>query len=55
MYNPSMSASAIRLARLIALEEGMEDLVEPAVPSFIQLPASTVTADNVEQFIDLGF
>jgi ribose transport system substrate-binding protein len=55
MYNPSMSASAIRLARLIALNEGMEDLVEPDVPSFIQLPASTVTADNVDQFIDLGF
>jgi ribose transport system substrate-binding protein len=55
MYNPSMSASAIRLARLIALNDGMEDLVEPDVPSFIQLPASTVTADNVDQFIDLGF
>ena len=55
MYNPSMSASAVRLARLIALDEGMEDLVEPDVPSYIQLPASTVTADNVDQFIDLGF
>jgi ribose transport system substrate-binding protein len=55
MYNPSMSASAIRLARLIALNEGMSDLVEPAVPSYVQLPASTVTADNVDQFIDLGF
>jgi ribose transport system substrate-binding protein len=55
MYNPSMSASAVRLARLIALSEGMEDLVEPDVPSYIQLPASTVTADNVDQFIDLGF
>jgi ribose transport system substrate-binding protein len=55
MYNPSMSASAIRLARLIALSEGMQDLVEPDVPSYIQLPASTVTADNVDQFIELGF
>jgi ribose transport system substrate-binding protein len=55
MYNPSMSASAVRIARLIALNEGMQDLVEPEVPSFIQLPASTVTADNVDQFIDLGF
>jgi ribose transport system substrate-binding protein len=55
MYNPSMSASAVRLARLIGLSEGMEDLVEPDVPSYIQLPASTVTADNVEEFIDLGF
>lgn len=55
MYNPSMSASAVRIARLIALDEGMGDLVEPEVPSYIQLPASTVTADNVDQFIDLGF
>ena len=55
IYNPSMSASAVRLARLIALGEGMEELVEPEVPSYIQLPASTVTADNVDQFIDLGF
>ena len=55
LYNPSMSASAIRVARLIALGEGFEELVEPEVPSRIELPASTVTADNVEDFIDLGF
>lgn len=55
LYNPSMSASAVRIARLIALGEGFDDLVEPEVPSYIELPASTVTADNVEQFRDLGF
>jgi ribose transport system substrate-binding protein len=55
MYNPSMSASAVRVARLIALGEGFEELVEPEVPSRIELPASTVTQDNVEEFIDLGF
>jgi ribose transport system substrate-binding protein len=55
LYNPSMSASAIRLARLIALGEGLDALVEPEVPSYIQLPASTVTADNVEEFRDLGY
>jgi ribose transport system substrate-binding protein len=55
LYNPSMSASAIRVARLIALGEGFEELVEPEVPSRIELPASTVTADNVDQFVDLGF
>ena len=55
MYNPSMSASAVRVARLIALDEGFEELVEPEVPSRIELPASTVTADNVDEFIDLGF
>jgi ribose transport system substrate-binding protein len=55
LYNPSMSASAVRVARLIALGEGFEELVEPEVPSRIELPATTVTADNVDQFVDLGF
>jgi ribose transport system substrate-binding protein len=55
MYNPSMSASAVRVARLIALDQGFEELVEPEVPSRIELPASTVTADNVDDYIDLGF
>jgi ribose transport system substrate-binding protein len=55
LYNPSMSASAVRIARLIALGEGFGDLVEPEVPSYIQLPASTVTQDNVDDFIDLGY
>jgi ribose transport system substrate-binding protein len=55
LYNPSMSASAVRVARLIALGEGFEELVEPEVPSRIELPATTVTQDNVEDFLELGF
>jgi ribose transport system substrate-binding protein len=55
LYNPSMSASAVRVARLIALGEGFEELAEPEVPSRIELSATTVTQDNVDQFIDLGF
>ena len=55
MYNPSMSASAVNLARLIALGEGMDELAEPDVPSEIVLPAATVTAENVEQYQELGF
>lgn len=55
LYNPSMSASAVRVARLIALGEGFEELVEPEVPSRIELPATTVTQDNVADFVDLGF
>jgi ribose transport system substrate-binding protein len=55
LYNPSMSASAVRVARLIALGEGFDELVEPEVPSRIELPATTVTQDNVEDFLDLGF
>jgi ribose transport system substrate-binding protein len=55
LYNPSMSASAVRVARLIALGQGFEELVEPEVPSRIELPATTITQDNVDDFIDLGF
>ena len=55
LYNPSMSASAVNLARLIALGEGLEELAEPDVPSTIVLPAATVTADNVEEYRELGF
>ena len=55
LYNPSMSASAVRVARLIALGQGFEELAEPEVPSRIELPATTVTQENVENFIDLGF
>ena len=55
LYNPSMSASAVRVARLIALGQGFEELAEPEVPSRIELTATTVTQDNVDQFIDLGF
>jgi ribose transport system substrate-binding protein len=55
LYNPSMSASAVRVARLIALGEGFDELAEPEVPSRIELTATTVTQDNVEDVIDLGF
>jgi ribose transport system substrate-binding protein len=55
LYNPSMSASAIRLARLIARGEGLEELAEPEVPSKIQVPATTVTKDNVADVKELGF
>ncbi len=55
LYNPSMSASAIRLARKIVRGEGLEELAEPEVPSKIQVPATTVTQENVADVRDLGF
>jgi ribose transport system substrate-binding protein len=55
LYSPSMSASAVRIARLIARGQGFDELVEPEVPSRIELPATTVTQDNVEDVMDLGF
>ena len=55
LYNPTMSASAVRLANLIGHDQGMSDLTEPEVPSRIQVPATTVTKENVEQYKDLGY
>jgi ribose transport system substrate-binding protein len=55
LYNPSMSASAIRIGRLIARGEGFEELAEPEVPSKIQVPATTVTQENVDEVKELGF
>jgi ribose transport system substrate-binding protein len=55
LYNPSMSASAIRMARLIVRGEGFEELKEPEVPSKITVPATTVTQENVDSVMELGF
>jgi ribose transport system substrate-binding protein len=55
LYNPSMAASAINLAHLIATGQGMADLAEPEVPSKITVPATTVTKDNVDSVMKLGY
>ena len=55
LYNPSMSASAISLAKLIAERKGLSELVEPEVPSRVELPATTVTKDNVASVQNLGY
>ncbi|HTE55628.1 MAG TPA: substrate-binding domain-containing protein [Kofleriaceae bacterium] len=55
LYNPSMAASAVALARLLARNEGLSDLVEPVIPSLIVMQAQGVFQDNVDQFTKLGF
>jgi ribose transport system substrate-binding protein len=55
LYNPTMAASAVNLAALIARGEGMQDLTEPEVPSRIQVPATTVTKENVAEHKELAF
>jgi ribose transport system substrate-binding protein len=55
LYNPSMSASAVRLGALIARGQGLQELAEPEVPSRIQMAATTVTKDNVAGVKELGF
>ena len=54
-YPCSMSGSAISLAKLIAEKKGLSELVEPEVPSRVELPATTVTKENVASVQQLGY
>ncbi|WP_380166707.1 substrate-binding domain-containing protein [Jannaschia sp. R86511] len=54
-YSPSMASSAINLARLVAQGRGMTDLVENEVPEEIILSSATITSENVDQYLELGF
>ena len=55
LYSPTMAGSAVNLARLIALGQGMSDLFEPEVPSEIIVPPTEVVPDNVEDLRNLCF
>ena len=55
LYPPTQAADGIRLARLIAQDKGLSDLVQVEVPRRIVLNAPVVNADNVDQYIDLAF
>ena len=54
-YSPSMASSAIMLGRLLGQGKKMSDLVENEVPASITLASATVTADNVDEYLPLGF
>ncbi|GAB4084738.1 substrate-binding domain-containing protein [Myceligenerans cantabricum] len=55
IYPSTQAADGIKLARLIAQDKDMDDLVSAGAPHTIQLYAPVVTADNVEQYLELGF
>ncbi|BDI21494.1 substrate-binding domain-containing protein [Herbiconiux sp. L3-i23] len=55
IYPSTQAADGIRLARLVAQNKSMGDLVEVEVPSRIVLNAPVVTADNVEQYLPTAF
>ncbi|MEO7752408.1 MAG: substrate-binding domain-containing protein [Terracoccus sp.] len=55
IYPPTQAADGIRLARLVAQNKGLSDLVQVEVPKRIVLNAPVVTKDNVEQYLPLGF
>jgi ABC-type sugar transport system substrate-binding protein len=52
LYPPTQAADGIRLARLIAQDKGMSDLVQVEVPKRIVLNAPVVTQENVDQYTD---
>jgi ribose transport system substrate-binding protein len=54
-YSPTMASSAVALARLIAQEKGLSDLVEKQVPKSITLASETITKENVDKYLSLGF
>ena len=55
IYPPTQAADGIKLARLIAQDKGLSDLVQVEVPKRIVLNAPVVNKDNVEEYLPLGF
>ncbi|MGH3356977.1 MAG: sugar ABC transporter substrate-binding protein, partial [Nocardioidaceae bacterium] len=55
VYPATQGADGVRLARLVAQEKAMDDLVEVAVPREIKLFAPVVTAENVDRFLPYAF
>jgi ribose transport system substrate-binding protein len=55
LYPPTMSASAIRLARLLGQAKSMSDLAEKEVPASVTLFSAVVTKENVDSYLPLAF
>jgi ABC-type sugar transport system substrate-binding protein len=55
IYPPTQAADGIWLARLIAQDKGMSDLVQKEVPNRVVLSAPVVNKDNVDDYEDLCF
>lgn len=55
VYPSTQGADGVRLARLIAQNRNMGDLVQVEVPREVQLYAPVVTSDNVDQYMDSAF
>ncbi|WP_411700169.1 substrate-binding domain-containing protein [Conyzicola sp.] len=55
IYPSTQAADGIRLARLVAQDKALGDLVEVEVPSRIVLNAPVVTAENVDKYLPTAF
>jgi ribose transport system substrate-binding protein len=55
IYPSTQAADGVRLARLLAQNKALSDLVEVEIPRQIVLNAPVVTKDNVADYIDTAF
>jgi ribose transport system substrate-binding protein len=55
IYPSTQAADGIRLARLVAQEKSLGDLVEVEVPNRIVLNAPVVTEENVDKYLPTAF
>ena len=55
LYSPSMSSSAVALARLLGQGKGVGDLAEHEIPANITTYSAVVTKENVDSYLDVGF
>jgi ribose transport system substrate-binding protein len=55
LYSPSMSSSAIALARLLGQGKGLGDVAEHEIPAQITTYSAVVTKENVDQYLDVAF
>jgi ribose transport system substrate-binding protein len=55
IYPSTQAADGVKLARLVAQDKTMGDLASLGVPRTIKLDAPVVTADNVDDYMSIGF
>jgi ribose transport system substrate-binding protein len=55
LYSPSMSSTAIALARLLGQNKGIGDLAEHEIPAQITTYSAVVTKENVNNYLDVAF
>jgi ribose transport system substrate-binding protein len=55
LYSPSMSSSAVALARLLGQGKGLGDVAEHEVPAQITTYSAVVTKENVGNYMDVAF
>lgn len=55
IYPSTQAADGIALARLLVQNKSLSDLASPGVPHRIVLDAPVVTAENVDEYLPIGF